>query len=85
MNNTQKVLIAAVAGAIVGVLAGILIAPDKGSETRKKIADQSRKVTDQVKEAATRGKSAVSGMREKLFNKKHEDSFAENMAENRVG
>ena len=85
MGNTQKILTAAIAGAVAGVVAGILLAPDKGSETRKKIADQSRKVSDQVKEKAAAGKTAVSGIREKLFNRKQEESFAENLAGNSVG
>ena len=37
MANT-KTLLGFLAGAAVGALAGILLAPDKGSETRKKIS-----------------------------------------------
>lgn len=33
-------------GLAVGVVLGILFAPDKGSETRKKIADQGRDLKD---------------------------------------
>lgn len=41
MGNGQKVLIGSLAGLAVGTVLGILIAPDKGSNTRKKIMDKS--------------------------------------------
>jgi gas vesicle protein len=49
MNNTGKILTAVAAGAVAGVVLGILFAPDKGSETRRKINDQGKKVADDLK------------------------------------
>jgi gas vesicle protein len=37
-------------GAIVGLAAGILLAPDKGSETRQKIIDKGGDLADTVKD-----------------------------------
>ncbi len=48
MSNT-KTLLGFVAGAAVGALAGVLLAPDKGSNTRKKIAGKAGDVTDSIK------------------------------------
>ena len=48
MNNTSKILIALVAVATAGAIVGILFAPDKGRETRRKIKEQGRKVVDDV-------------------------------------
>jgi gas vesicle protein len=48
MSNT-KALLGFVAGAAVGALAGILLAPDKGSNTRKKIAGKAEDVSDSLK------------------------------------
>lgn len=48
MNNTAKIIVAVLAGAAAGVVAGILLAPDKGSETRKKVAEAGRKVSSTV-------------------------------------
>lgn len=38
-NNTGNIVLALLAGAVVGAGIGILVAPDKGSNTRKKIKD----------------------------------------------
>ncbi|MBL0068895.1 MAG: YtxH domain-containing protein [Chitinophagaceae bacterium] len=46
---SSKILVGFLAGAAVGALAGILFAPDKGSNTRKKIADKSGDIKDSVK------------------------------------
>lgn len=49
MNNTGKILTAVAAGAAAGAVLGILFAPDKGSETRRKINEQGKKVADDLK------------------------------------
>jgi gas vesicle protein len=48
MSNT-KALLGFVAGAAVGALAGILLAPDKGSNTRKKISGKAEDVSESLK------------------------------------
>jgi gas vesicle protein len=48
MNTTVKVLSGFIAGAAIGTIAGILIAPDKGSNTRKKIKDESKQLSDDL-------------------------------------
>jgi gas vesicle protein len=50
MTNTWKVVIAIGAGAAVGVTLGLLFAPEKGSEIRKRIAEQGKKIVDDIKE-----------------------------------
>jgi len=49
MKNTSKILIALGAGVAIGGVLGILFAPDKGSETRHKIAEGSKKLADNFK------------------------------------
>ena len=50
MTNTWKVIIAVGAGAAVGITLGLLFAPEKGSEIRKRIADQGKKIMDDIKD-----------------------------------
>jgi gas vesicle protein len=47
--SSSKILVGFLAGAAVGALAGILFAPDKGANTRKKIANKTGDLTDTVK------------------------------------
>jgi gas vesicle protein len=49
-NNTGKLIGALLVGAAIGGVLGILFAPDKGSETRKKIANKAGELTDPFKE-----------------------------------
>ncbi|MEJ7683756.1 MAG: YtxH domain-containing protein [Segetibacter sp.] len=44
MNSGSKVLLGVLAGAATGAILGVLFAPDKGMETRRKISDSSRDI-----------------------------------------
>jgi gas vesicle protein len=75
MTNAQKIMTAALAGAVVGLITGILVAPDKGSVTRQRIADTAGKVSDNVKEFANNASETIGGLKQKLFSKKHDGVF----------
>lgn len=42
MTNDQKVVLGFLCGLAAGALAGVLLAPESGAETRKKIADKAK-------------------------------------------
>ncbi|HEV3222228.1 MAG TPA: YtxH domain-containing protein [Puia sp.] len=67
--STYKILLGFLAGAVAGAAIGILFAPDKGSETRRKIADESQDLADNLK-----GKfnNLVDGVKEKFSSIKSE-------------
>lgn len=48
--STEKVILSVVAGAAVGVLIGVLLAPEKGTETRRKIIKQGNDYSRDVKQ-----------------------------------
>ena len=66
MNDSGKILTAIAVGAIAGLVTGILIAPDKGSITRRRIVDTSKKVSDNVMQFADAGVSAVTNLKKKF-------------------
>lgn len=69
MNNSGKILTAVAVGIVAGAVLGILLAPDKGSETRKKINEESKKVADGVKEKFRFGKEKLSELKAELDRK----------------
>ena len=50
MKNLSKIIIAAAIGVVAGGIAGLLLAPDKGSETRKKIRRKGKKIMTKAAE-----------------------------------
>ncbi|MBL7873632.1 MAG: YtxH domain-containing protein [Cyclobacteriaceae bacterium] len=69
-NTALKVAGGVLAGAAAGAIAGILMAPDSGKNTRKKIADKSKKVTADVKSKVTEIKGNLAKKKDQLFKKK---------------
>jgi gas vesicle protein len=70
MKNNSKVLIALASGIAVSGLLCLLFAPNKDSETRKKIIGAEKKLTNSIKETVNKGKEKFSelkdGMKEKI-------------------
>ena len=48
MTNDQKVIVGFLVGAAAGALAGILLAPDSGDQTRKKIVSKANDLKDDL-------------------------------------
>jgi gas vesicle protein len=57
--STGKLITGILAGAAIGAVLGVLFAPDKGSETRAKIAQKSSELTDAIKEGYGKVAEAV--------------------------
>ncbi len=54
-----------VGGAVLGAIAGILLAPKSGEETRREIKNYASKVTGEVADAAQRTKAGLEAALEK--------------------
>jgi gas vesicle protein len=48
MSDSSKTLLAFLGGAAVGAVVGLLLAPDKGTETRKKLLSRARDVGEDL-------------------------------------
>lgn len=64
--NSGKVLLGVLAGIATGALLGILMAPDKGSETRKKISKKGESIVDEIKDKFNEFLENLSGKYEKV-------------------
>ncbi|MEP6847186.1 MAG: YtxH domain-containing protein [Panacibacter sp.] len=69
--STNKIITGILLGAAAGAILGILFAPDKGSATRKKIADKSADLAETLK---TKANDVSAEMSEKLRSAKEEMS-----------
>lgn len=47
--STGKVVVGTLAGLTAGAILGVLAAPEKGSKTRKKLAEKGNKIVDELK------------------------------------
>jgi gas vesicle protein len=66
MKDNSKVLVALLVGLAAGAALGILFAPDKGNETRDKLADSLKKLGDSIKETAATEIDNLIGLKDKV-------------------
>ncbi|MEI8005523.1 MAG: YtxH domain-containing protein [Bacteroidota bacterium] len=71
MAGKSNILIAAVAGLAIGVGIGMLIAPEKGSKTRKKIRDKIMDIADKLDEGFP---TSFEELKEALTSEKNSDA-----------
>ena len=79
--NSGKLFVGLLAGIAAGALLGVLFAPDKGTETRRKISKKSKDFVDDVK---VKYDDFVKGVNEKFENVKQEADFLKTRASNKV-
>lgn len=71
MSN-KKVISTLLVGAVAGAAIGVLFAPDKGSKTRKNLADRARKLNTDLNSTLSRGKEKFDEMRGEVSSKTEE-------------
>lgn len=76
--SSSKVLLAFIAGAAVGAVAGVLLAPDEGKNTRKKIAGKASELSGTIKDKMN---DFIDGLKEIYSTSKNE---AEEMTDKAV-
>lgn len=65
MNSSTKVIIGIVGAAAAGAVIGMLLAPDKGSEIRRKVKDTANDWACQLADLFAEGKSELSNLKNK--------------------
>ncbi len=86
-NNSGNIIVALLAGAVIGAGVGILLAPDKGSKTRQKIKDgvnsskddlfeKLKGFTDMIKDKTTDAVSAIDELLEETISSEGNDKEA---------
>lgn len=63
MNTTGKIFTAIAAGAAAGAILGVLFAPDKGSETRRKINEKGKNIAEDLKDTIQKGKDKINELK----------------------
>jgi gas vesicle protein len=66
MKTNGKILLAAMAGLAAGAIAGILMAPRSGKETRRRMGETKDEWGDRLREGWEDGKKSMSDIREKI-------------------
>lgn len=51
MNNSEKSLLAFIAGAAAGAVAGLLLAPEAGEATRRKLTEKAGSLANELEES----------------------------------
>jgi gas vesicle protein len=69
MSDTGKILGALVLGVAAGAVLGVLFAPSKGSELRKKISDNTGDMIDELTDKIMEGKEVLSDLKSKASSK----------------
>ena len=84
MKDFSKVMLSFIVGALAGTVAGVLLAPDKGKNTRKKVKksidDLSKKAKDSMDDLSAKVKDSMDDLSEKAkktFTKEKEVKDAE--------
>ena len=63
MNSTSKLILAMVGAAAAGAIIGLLIAPEKGSDLRKKISETAGDWTSQLNQLLASGKEQLDNLK----------------------
>ena len=65
MNSTSKTILAVMGAAAVGAVIGMLVAPEKGSDLRRKITDATGDWSNQLNDLLAQGREQLNNLKNK--------------------
>lgn len=65
MNSTSKTILAVMGAAAVGAIIGMLVAPEKGSDLRRRITDATGDWSSQLSDLLAQGKEQLNSLKSK--------------------
>lgn len=65
MNSTSKTILAVMGAAAVGAVIGLLVAPEKGSDLRRRIQDRTGDWTHQLQDLLAQGREQLNNLKNK--------------------
>jgi gas vesicle protein len=68
MNSTGKVILAIIGAAAAGAVIGMLVAPEKGSDLRKRISDATGDWSQQLSQLLAQGKEQLQNLKNTAAN-----------------
>jgi gas vesicle protein len=68
MNSTGKVILAIIGAAAAGAIIGMLVAPEKGSDLRKRISDATGDWSQQLSQLLAQGKEQLQNLKNTAAN-----------------
>lgn len=66
MNSTSKTILAVMGAAAVGAIIGMLVAPEKGSDLRRRITDATGDWTAQLSDLLAQGREQLNTLKNKV-------------------
>jgi gas vesicle protein len=66
VRRLEYFAIGMIAGAVLGVVAGLLLAPSSGAQTRRRLAEEARKVADAARVVADRAEFTAEALGERV-------------------
>lgn len=83
MNSTSKTILAVMGAAAVGAIIGMLVAPEKGSDLRRKITDRTGDWTTQLSDLLAQGKEQLNSLKNQAMGSTTESSAYASESEDR--
>ncbi|HYG04131.1 MAG TPA: YtxH domain-containing protein [Chryseosolibacter sp.] len=68
MNSTSKVLLAVIGAAAAGAIVGMLLAPEKGSDLRRKLSESAGDWSNQLNQLLASGKEQLNNLKSSVAN-----------------